>query len=600
MLKKNPLIAMMLGFLITLTLILFMAWNLYIDKSETKRQLIQIEKVENIRLQLNEFYSDLTTLLRFQMLNPSTDNYNNYQKVVLSLQKVMRDAKIFASRNEALPIYYKLEKLQNSILKIQNQALIDIKNGKNTDVQTLLLNPTYHNMEVQYAATVLQLINANSSYQYWLTLCNDLLMYQNYQTSLMYLLNTNNRNSIQNNYHIYHTRLNQLLYQAINAANPIIDTKSFEKADQDYQQINQLNQSIFSDLKLNLTAQAKSILLSNKYINLRDDYDENIDLASKKIKSLIEEKIQAASYTHDIIAISLFIIILVFLSLWWLIIIVIKRWKNKLIQANTILDKKVEIRTKKLIEEIRAHKEAEEQKSKLETVLHQNQKLHSVGILAAGIAHDFNNLLAIILANAESLDVEKQENKEAQLGLIDAAKEAGYLTKQLLTFARKTPQHKSEANLNDLVLKSIHLLEPSLPKNIQVQQNLQHKPLQVEVDANQVTQVLLNISINAKDAMPNGGTITFSTYIKNNDEMIPENKKQGPWACIDIIDTGSGIAAEDLPYIFDPFFTKKDIDKGTGLGLATAYGIMQQHKGNIRVKSDDSGTIFTLFFPLKG
>ena len=590
---------MTIGFIITFVLILLMAGNLYVDKSETKEQLIQIEKVENIRLQLNEFYSDLTTLLRIQLVNPSNENYQSYQNVVQSLNQVMKDAKIFASNNEVLPIYYKLETLQNTILATQDHVLTLIHQGKTNEVESILLNPSYHSTEVQYAATVLQLINANSSYQYWLTLCNDSLMYQNYQTSLMYLLNTKNRLTIQNNYHVYHTRLDQLLYEAIDAANPIVDITPFQKASDDYKQINRLNQTIFLDLSEHLKNQAQSILLSNEYTQLREDYTHQINIASKQIKALMASKIQSASYAHEIIAISLVVIIIISLFMWTLMIRLLKRWENKLIQANAILDKKVEVRTKKLIEEIRAHKEAEKQNKKLESILHQNQKLHAVGVLAAGIAHDFNNLLAIILANAQSLDLEKKANQEAQQGLIDAARDAGHLTKQLLMFSRKSQQVQSENNLNDLILQTMHLLEHSLPKNILLEYTLSDANLMVLVDGNQVKQVLLNIAINAKDAMPNGGRLSFHSCIQNTDEFNVESQHNGPWACITITDTGTGIAPEDLPFIFDPFFTKKDVNKGTGLGLATAYGIMQQHKGSIRATSDEHGTQFIVLFPMK-
>jgi signal transduction histidine kinase len=415
----------------------------------------------------------------------------------------------------------------------------------------------------------------------------------------MYLLNRKNLVSIQNNYHVYHSRLVQLLFQATSAANPIINIAPFEKASSDYNKINKFNQVIFTDIDRNLTTQAQSVLLSNQYKKLRADYNQQIEKASQQIKHRIEAKIQSASYTHDIIAISLLIIIAVFLFSWLFIIRLIGKWKNRLMKVNAALDKKVEKRTKKLIEEIRAHKEAEKQKTKLETVLNQNQKLHSVGILAAGVAHDFNNLLAIMLANAESLDIEKPDNKEAQQGLIEAAQEAGYLTKQLLTFARKSRQIKTNTNLNDLVIKTIHLFERSLPKNITVYHELDKQDIMIEVDANQVTQVMLNIAINAKDALPDGGRIAFKTSIKEQNEFKEEGNQQGPWACLAISDNGTGISPDDLPYIFDPFFTKKEVDKGTGLGLATAYGIMEQHKGSIRAISNENGTEFILLFPMK-
>jgi signal transduction histidine kinase len=597
--NKNPLISMTIGLIITFALILLMAGNLYIDKSETKRSLVALEQVESLRVQLNAIDRDLTALLRMQLANPSQKNYQSYQQMVESLQGVMKKAQKFARQHQAMPVYEQMQALQNGIISMQNRMFLFIEEGQTHEVEKILLSPSYHAMEMQYAAAMVQLIHTNSSYQYWLTLCNNAMLYQNYQTNVMVLLNGHNLSSIQKTYLDYHARLSELFFEAIHTADPLISIQPFQKANQDYQQIHQINEKIFLDIQGNLTAQAQSIVLSDEYQNLSQDYNVQINLAISEIKMLMDGNIQSATYTNDLIAIALIMIILMAMGIWIYIIRLFQEWKKKLIQANAILDKKVEVRTKKLIDEIRAHKEAEKQKKKLESVLHQHQKLHAVGVLAAGIAHDFNNLLAIILANAQSLDLEKKINQEAQQSLIEAARDAGHLTQQLLMFSRKSPQVQSDNNLNDLVLQTIHLLEHSLPKNILLEHQFSDKDLRVLVDANQVKQVLLNIAINAKDAMPQGGRLVFHSFIQDTDELNVEAHQNGPWACVIITDTGTGISAEDLPFIFDPFFTKKEVNKGTGLGLATAYGIMQQHKGSIRATSDEKGTQFILLFPLK-
>ena len=234
-------------------------------------------------------------------------------------------------------------------------------------------------------------------------------------------------------------------------------------------------------------------------------------------------------------------------------------------------------------------------------MLQQNQKLQSIGTLAAGIAHDFNNLLAIILAQSETLNVHDKKEQEALDSIVHATQKAGKMTQQLLAFARKAPHVKKTVDINSIVKQTISMLEPSIPNTITLKTHLAENLSHIQVDDNQIIQVLLNLCFNAKAAMPNGGELiitTSNTNITENDITVLTNLKAGKYVKIDISDTGCGITKENLPRIFEPFFTTKNIDVGTGLGLASAYGIMQQHQGAIVVSSTSpSGTTFTLYLP---
>jgi two-component system cell cycle sensor histidine kinase/response regulator CckA len=230
--------------------------------------------------------------------------------------------------------------------------------------------------------------------------------------------------------------------------------------------------------------------------------------------------------------------------------------------------------------------------------------MEAVGQLASGVAHDFNNILGIIQMQSDLLKAEGNLNP-AQLGFAseigEATQRAAALTRQLLLFSRKGKMEVRELDLNQSVNDMTKMLRRTLGVDIQLQFKFAMQPLFVNADAGMMDQVLMNLSVNARDAMPKGGKIIIETSAVEFDESIKDSYAQarpGSFVCLSVSDTGSGIPPEILPKIFEPFFTTKDVGKGTGLGLATVFGIVQQHKGWINVYSEvGQGTAFRIYIP---
>ncbi len=245
------------------------------------------------------------------------------------------------------------------------------------------------------------------------------------------------------------------------------------------------------------------------------------------------------------------------------------------------------------------------EKNKIAEQLHQAQKMDVVGQLAGGVAHDFNNMLSGIMGSAELLSCEIGDNPRQKRYIeliIESAKRSANLTSQLLAFSRKGKTISTPVHIHDLIRAAMDLLERSIDKNITIVTNLNAENSFTIGDPTLLQNAILNLSINARDAMSNGGTITISTsnvildtdLIRNNSF----NLEPGPYIEIDVADTGSGIPNEIISKIFDPFFTTKPSGKGTGLGLSGVYGTMRDHKGAVIVYSEpDTGTIFKLYLP---
>jgi len=242
---------------------------------------------------------------------------------------------------------------------------------------------------------------------------------------------------------------------------------------------------------------------------------------------------------------------------------------------------------------------------RLEAQLLQAQKMDAVGRLAGGVAHDFNNLLTIITSYSELALDEVPRNGPLEIKLyeiLNAARRAAELTRQLLAFSRKQPQALRVVDLNHVVgaiSKTLpRLIGEDIAFNFAPGKNLGR----VRVDPVQIEQILMNLAANARDAMPQGGHLRIETsavhidaeYIQSKPAVIPV----GDYALITVSDDGAGIPREDLPHIFEPFYTTKPSGKGTGLGLATVYGIVKQNKGFIWVYSEGgSGTVFKIYLP---
>lgn len=243
-------------------------------------------------------------------------------------------------------------------------------------------------------------------------------------------------------------------------------------------------------------------------------------------------------------------------------------------------------------------------RKELEDKLLQAQKLESIGRLAGGVAHDFNNLLTSVfgLISLAQRAVPADSMAHEYLDLLHLAAEGGAnLTKQLLAFARRQLIEPRAVELNALVLEASNLLERVLGENIDVIVELCSHPLPVKVDPNQISQLLLNLALNARDAMPKGGRLIFrSALLSSNDRRngaVPE-LGTGRYAALSILDTGEGLSDEARDHLFEPFFTTKAFGKGTGLGLAMCYGIVKQNGGHITVESaPGAGTSFTIYLP---
>ncbi|MBI5602553.1 MAG: PAS domain S-box protein [Deltaproteobacteria bacterium] len=236
--------------------------------------------------------------------------------------------------------------------------------------------------------------------------------------------------------------------------------------------------------------------------------------------------------------------------------------------------------------------------------LQQAQKMESVGRLAGGVAHDFNNLLTAIIGNAQIvlLGIGKDETFCDGLNEIVAAGEkAALLTRQLLAFSRKQVFRPEVINLNEVVPDIEKMLRRLIGEDIELETILATDLGQVEVDAMQIEQVIINLAVNARDAMPRGGKLIIETANVELDEEYAANHisvTPGPYVVLSIGDNGIGMTREVQDQIFDPFFTTKEKGKGTGLGLSTVYGIVKQSKGNIWVYSEiGKGTIFKVYLP---
>lgn len=233
--------------------------------------------------------------------------------------------------------------------------------------------------------------------------------------------------------------------------------------------------------------------------------------------------------------------------------------------------------------------------------LRQSQKMEAIGQLAGGIAHDFNNVLAAILMQLEELRLVRDLPRVGRELLVDvetAVQRAARLTRQLLVFSRQQAMQPRVLDLNILVRSHVRLLRRVVPSSYSLVVSSAPAPLVVEVDGGMVEQVLMNLVLNARDAQRSGGAIVITTMARTLPPDSPSGLPPGNYAVLSVRDTGSGIPEDHLPRLFEPFFTTKPTGQGTGLGLATVYGIVQQHGGTVRVETTlGLGTTMEVWLP---
>ena len=295
-----------------------------------------------------------------------------------------------------------------------------------------------------------------------------------------------------------------------------------------------------------------------------------------------------------------------------MIVAPLKRWNGSPLGVLEILNKKVDVFTQEdvdilsilsalasaVIEQMRTTEALRHS----EVQLREAQKMEAVGRLAGGIAHDFNNLVTVIMGYSEML-LSAPLNEEAcrrDLGHIrEAGRRAAGLTRQLLTFSRRQVFHPTIVDVNEVILSTTDMLQKLLGEDIQVVTNLEASLQNIEIDRHQLEQVIMNLAVNARDAMEHGGRLVFHTTMTEVTKVGGLSVGPGRYVTMAVSDTGCGIDPRVVSHIFEPFFTTKPIDKGTGLGLATVYGIVQQSGGGITVQSEiGKGTTFTIYLPV--
>ena len=244
------------------------------------------------------------------------------------------------------------------------------------------------------------------------------------------------------------------------------------------------------------------------------------------------------------------------------------------------------------------------EKKKMEAKILQAQKIDSIGNLAGGVAHDFNNILTSILGSASIMrrKLKGDARWTKYVDLIETSSRRGAaVTRQLLTFARKANPHVRLVDMNSVIDQTLRLFEATTTKSIEIKYEPSPDPVIVKADEGQLQQAILNLCINARDAMPNGGTLSIRCqpilFSEGQARQFADGK-MGAYVMITVADTGTGISKDILHRIYEPFFSTKEASKGTGLGLSVVHGVVRSHNGYVNVESEiGTGTVFTIYLP---
>ena len=326
-----------------------------------------------------------------------------------------------------------------------------------------------------------------------------------------------------------------------------------------------------------------------------DDNSAYYQILDRWVSSQITEKTIIEPWVYWVLSISVFLLIITVL-----ISFKMRHRVRKTTKAYTEKDK--EYRT-----ELERRERSEEEKAKIEAALIQAQKMEAVGRLAGGVAHDFNNLLTGIIGFSELalMDIDNKDTVAANIQeVVETGHRATKLTQQLLMFSRHQPPQKQLVCLNEVITDLDRMLRQLIKPDIDLSITMEPELKEIEADTNQIEQVIINLGINASDAMPDGGRLRIATenVIIGPDNYMTEvddNFKPGTYICLSVEDTGVGMDTETQKQIFEPFFTTKDVGKGTGLGLSVVYGIVKSHRGMCHVYSEpDHGTVFRIYFPV--
>ena len=285
---------------------------------------------------------------------------------------------------------------------------------------------------------------------------------------------------------------------------------------------------------------------------------------------------------------------------------IVDKWGNlRWVEINAVMiDWEGRPATLNFLTDVSLRKEAEEEREKVQAQLLHMQKMEAIGTLTGGIAHDFNNLLTGIQGYTDLAMMKMDESDPLYRNLKQihfTSARAADLVRQLLLFSRRQPVELTWLNINQTIMDLLKMLQRLIGEDITIQTELERNLWTVRADGGNVEQVIMNLAVNARDAMPQGGNLVIKTenasLEKSQAEALPE-AREGNFVCLSISDTGSGMEKEVLERVFEPFFSTKGPGEGTGLGLSTAYGILKQHRGWIHVSSEPGcGTTFRAYLP---
>ncbi len=562
-----------------------------------------------MRFQLTFYNEQIVTQLRLASFHKKSP-FDAYQKNQDKMQQVLLSAKHYAKQNDLLLSYETLSQTRAALNQLEIRALQLIKHGHYSQAQTILFGKSFDQYLTHYIQATYQLVTANNLYHYWLELCNNLYIFQARQTDAIKLALLTKRPALLASYDDYHHRIAALFKEMEVNGEQVISMQDSAALAKAYAKLYYQDKKIIAYIQKQQYSKAELLMNSKTYALQQKTLENKIKRIHSNINNITIKELKRHNIDIALTVFQVIIILVLFLGIWLFVIRSIQYWQRKLTRANTDLteineelDLKVIQRTQNLQHAFEALQKETREKEQLVKALQQNQKLQAVGTLAAGIAHDFNNLLAVILAHGEFL--KKQLNEESQQYALDKilsmTDKASSLTRQLLTFARKETQRKELLSINEVIQHAIEIVEPSISKSVQINSNLDLKLPNLNADRNQLTQMLINLALNANDAMEGSGQLSIESsilHVNSADQHLPA-LEMGRYICLKITDTGCGIAEPDQEHIFDPFYTTKEVGKGTGLGLSSVYGIMQQHNGHIEVESTlGTGTSFLFFFPL--
>lgn len=270
-------------------------------------------------------------------------------------------------------------------------------------------------------------------------------------------------------------------------------------------------------------------------------------------------------------------------------------------QAEEVLERRVEERTAELESANRQLADQIAERERIESVLRQAQRLEAVGQLTSGVAHDFNNLLMVILGNVRQMQKTPRDPTEVRRlhMLVQAAERGAQLTSQLLAFSRRQKLEPRSVDLNDTVLRMRDLLQSTMGGSVRIDTRLQSGLWPAMIDPTQIELVILNLAINARDAMAVGGALVVETLNATlGGPERPEDPPAGDYVMVAVRDTGSGMTSDILAKVFEPFFTTKEVGKGSGLGLSQVFGLAKQSGGGVRIESTPGvGTSVQVYLP---